>query len=182
MKQCLASAAILASTSFAFCTSAPTGQVSFDATRFAGTWFMQASTLYANDEFGCIKLNISEPSSSKMYAALRSVQLFSLNPFQNGAYTAEDYTVEASTSGLLTYKNLWFINEDWYTVLDTDYDNYAIVYECTSNDPKFLNYKNDDLHIFTRSEAIVTDTDLTTYKATAESKLTGSSARFETLT
>ena len=72
------------------------------------------------------------------------------------------------------------INEDWYTVLDTDYTTYAIAYECTSNDPKFLNYKNDDLHIFTRSET-ASASDLTSYKTKAEAKLSGSTARFETL-
>lgn len=55
---------------------------------------MQASTLYANDEIGCVKLSISEPDAdSDMYAALRAVQLFSFNPLQGGAFIASDYTV-----------------------------------------------------------------------------------------
>mmetsp|Transcript_8116 Transcript_8116/g.9711 ORF Transcript_8116/g.9711 Transcript_8116/m.9711 type:complete len:185 (-) Transcript_8116:69-623(-) len=153
----------------------------FDAKQFAGMWHMQASTLYANDEFGCIKLSISEPNSkSKIYAALRSVQLFSFNPLQNGAFVADDYTLTADSSGKLSYKSLFFINNDWYSVLDTDYTTYAIVYECSSNNPKFLNYRNDDIHIFTRSET-ATDADMVAYKATAEAKKVGSAARFETL-
>ena len=141
---------------------------------------MQASTLYANDEVGCIRLSISEPSEGKSYAALRSVQLFSFNPFQNGAPISQDYTIEATSSGLLSYKTLYFIDTEWYTVVDSDYSTYAIVYECTSNDPKFLNYKNDDMHILTRSET-VTASDLTSYKSKAEAKLSGSTARFETI-
>ena len=80
----------------------------------------------------------------------------------------------------MSYKTALVINNTHYQVLDTDYDNYAIVYQCTKNYPKFLNFRNDDVHIFTRTET-VTDANMTTYKSTAESKVTGSSDRFETL-
>ena len=65
-------------------------------------------------------------------------------------------------------------------MLDTDYTTYAIVYQCSRNYPKFLNFRNDDVHILTR-DASVTDATLDGYMDTAETKLTGSKARFETL-
>ena len=80
----------------------------------------------------------------------------------------------------MKYKTLFFFNNEWYVVLDTDYTSYAIVYECSTNEPKFLNYRNDDIHIFTRSET-VTDANMSSYKAKSEAKLSGSTARFETL-
>ena len=80
----------------------------------------------------------------------------------------------------MSYKQALVINNSFYEVLDTDNTTYAIVYECTKNYPRFLNFRNDDVHILTRSETI-TDANLATYKATAETKVPGSSARFETL-
>ena len=56
-----------------------------------------------------------------------------------------------------------------------------IVYQCTRNYPKFLNFRNDDVHIFTRDET-VTDATLDGYKDLAEAKVPGSKARFEDLT
>jgi len=45
-----------------------------------------------------------------------------------------------------------------------------------------LNYFNDDVHIFTRTETVL-DADLTTYKTTAETKIgvSGFASKFETL-
>ena len=57
--------------------------------------------------------------------------------------------------GELSYEQLWFFKNNFYQVLDTDYTTYAIVYECTSNS-KVLNYSNDDVHVFTRSETAST--------------------------
>ena len=81
---------------------------------------------------------------------------------------------------MLEYKNLWLINHSFYKVLDTDYNTYAIVYQCTENYPKFLNFRNDDVHIFSRSDT-VKDADLSTWKITAETKVAGTKARFEDL-
>lgn len=65
-------------------------------------------------------------------------------------------------------------------MLDTDYDNYAVVYQCTSNWPKLLNIYNDDIHIFTRSESVGGGT-MRMYKRKAEDKIAGSYDRFEDL-
>ena len=75
MKQSLLiAAACLTGQSVALCSGSPASMQGFDSKKFAGNWFMQASTLYANDEIGCVKLSISEPDAdSDMYAALRAV-------------------------------------------------------------------------------------------------------------
>ena len=69
-------------TAQATCSASPATISSFDTDTFAGNWHMQSSTFYNNDEIGCIKLSISTPNENdKLDAALRSVQLFGLNPF-----------------------------------------------------------------------------------------------------
>ena len=174
------------------CTATPTTISNFSAADFAGNWFMQASTFYANDEFGCITFSISEPNTvNKLDAGLRMTQLWSFNPLQSGRYVAQTYSLDYDTSGNMTYKRGFVINNTFYSVLDTDYDNYAIVYQCSRNYPKFLNFRNDDVHILTRASS-VTDANWATWLAAAgetetdplslaESKVTGSEARFETL-
>ena len=163
------------------CTVAPATVSNFDATSFAGNWHMQSSTFYAKDEFGCIKLSFSEPNTNgKVDAGVRMIQLWSFNPLQSGTNRVQSYSLSTTSSGVMTYKSYLVINNTFYQVLDTDYTNYAIVYECTKNYPRFLNFRNDDVHILTRTES-VTDANLLTYKTTAESKVTGSKARFEDL-
>ena len=73
---------------------------------------------------------------------------------------------------------MFFLTRNQYTVMETDYTNYAIIHECTTNSPAFLNYRNDDVHILTRSESVVTAT-LDGYKTAAEGHITGSQTRFE---
>ena len=163
------------------CTATPTTVSDFNAANFAGNWFMQASTFYANDEFGCITFSISEPNTlNKLDAGLRMTQLWSFNPLQSGRYVAQTYSLDYDTSGNMSYKTGFVINNTFYKVLATDYDNYAIVYQCSRNYPKFLNFRNDDVHILTRASS-VTDANLATWKSSAESKVAGSEARFETL-
>ena len=65
-------------------------------------------------------------------------------------------------------------------MLETDYTNYAIVYECSSNDPRLLNYRNDDIHIFTRGETVDAAV-MTGYQDKAEQYLAGSKARLEVI-
>ena len=65
-------------------------------------------------------------------------------------------------------------------MLDTDYTTYAVLYECTGDLSRPLNYSNDNVHILSRSET-VTDANMTTWKGLAEAKVAGSTARFETL-
>ena len=79
--------------------------------------------------------------------------------------------LDHNTSGQLTYKQWFFLTRNQYTVMETDYNTYAILHECTTNGPAFLNYRNDDVHILTRSET-VTSGDLDTYKATANAAIT----------
>lgn len=92
----------------------------------------------------------------------------------------EQWNLNYDTSGNLKKKIAWVIPTKHYMVLDTDYTNYAIVYQCTSNAPYLLNIRNDDVHIFTRSES-VTSSDLTSYKNTANDKIAGTKNRFEDL-
>ena len=161
-------AASLASVANAGCSVTPTTSVTdFDQEQFAGTWFMQSSTFYGNDEFGCVKMTISSENERQLLdASVRAVLLWSVNPTQTGKFVSWQYSVSATDAGAMSYSRLGF-SSDWYKVIDTDYENYAIVYECTRNNPmKILNYKSDNLHIFTRSET-VTDTDLETYKTAA---------------
>ena len=99
---------------------------------------------------------------------------------QSGRYVAETHSLNYDSSGVMTYKTAFVINNTHYQVLDTDNTTYAIVYQCTRNYPKLLNFRNDDVHIFTRSES-VTDATLDGYMDTAETKVPGSKARFETL-
>merc|ERR1719266_3028682 len=163
------------------CTATPTTISGFNAAGFAGNWFMQASTFYANDEFGCITFSISEPNTlNKLDAGLRMTQLWSFNPLQSGRYVAQTYSLDYDTSGNMSYKRAFVVNNTFYSVLDTDYENYAIVYQCSRNYPKFLNFRNDDVHILTRASS-VTDANLATWLSLAESKVAGSEARFETL-
>ena len=148
------SCCLAASLANASCDANPTKMTDFDATKFAGNWHMQATTRYGNDEWGCVKLSISEPDSSKeMDLSLRMVQLFSFNPMQVGAFRASDVSVEHSTNGELTEYRFW-IPYNHYTILETDYTTYAIAYECSENVPQILNYLTDDIHIFTRSETV----------------------------
>merc|ERR1719266_1150871 len=174
------------------CTATPTAISDFNAANFAGNWFMQASTFYANDEFGCITFSISEPNTlNKLDAGLRMTQLWSFNPLQSGRYVAQTYSLDYDTSGNMSYKRAFVVNNTFYSVLATDYVNYAIVYQCSRNYPKFLNFRNDDVHILTR-ESSVTDDNWETWLTAAgetetdplslaESKVAGSEARFETL-
>merc|ERR1712060_152501 len=180
MKSFIATALIAAFAS-GFCTEDPSTVSNFDAEDFAGQWFMQSSTFYANDEVGCITFTISEPNSKdKLDAGLHSVKLFGISPLNAGEIKAESYSLSYDTSGALSYKNLLVIPKSFYKVLDTDYTSYAVVYECTTNPYKFLNYRNDDVHILTRDET-VTDANLDTWKAIAETKISGSEDRFEDL-
>ena len=144
---------------------------------------MQASTYYGNDIFGCVKANISVPDTNgKLDLAIRSVQLWGWNPLQNGQIHAESYELDHKTTGVLTYKTAFVLDTELYKILDTDYTTYAIVYQCSRNAPFVLNYFNDDVHIFTRTETVL-DADLTTYKTTAETKIgvSGFASKFETL-
>ena len=65
-------------------------------------------------------------------------------------------------------------------MLDTDYTNYAVLYQCTTNNWKLLNIRNDDIHILTRSES-VSPSDLESYKNLANDKMAGAKGRFEDL-
>ena len=87
----------------------------FDASSFKGNWFMQASTFYANDEFGCITFSISEPNDqNKLDAGLRMTQLWSFNPLQAGRYVAQTYSLDYTTTGLTSYKTAIVINNTFY--------------------------------------------------------------------
>ena len=174
--------ALVADQALAACTASPTTVSNFDASAFAGIWHMQASTFYANDEEGCFTLSISDPNSSnKLDAALRKIELWSWNPLKSGM-SVQNWSFDYNSSGSLTTKTLGVISSDKYKVLDTDNTSYAVVYECTKDPYHILNYSNDNVHIFTRSET-VTDANLTTYKTTAETKMgiSGFASGFETL-
>merc|ERR1739841_217448 len=128
---------------------------------------MQSSTFYANDQVGCITLNVSTANSSdKLNTSFNSVKLFGANPFNNGEISSKDYSLSYDTSGVLDQRTLG-IKNNFYKVLATDYSTYAVVYECTSDPVKLLNWRNDDIHILARAET-VTSADLDTWKALAE--------------
>ena len=138
---------------------------------------MQSSTFYANDIWGCIKMNISVPDAyGKLDMALRKVQMWGLNPTNSGQIRAESYQLNSTDEGVLTYKVLALLDSEKYTILDTDYTSYLIVYECAQNFPYVLNATQDAVHIFTRSEDDTSN--LTTYKTNAET-LTGLTLSFE---
>ena len=114
--------------------------------------------------------------------ALRKVQLWGFNPLQNGQIHGESYSLSYDDSGEFKHKKLIVLDQTLYNVIETDYTNYAIVYECTRNFPFILNYTEDNIHIFTRSETVTAD-DLTTYKNAAVALITSkSTGDFEDLT
>ena len=159
--------ALLADQALATCTATPTQVSSFDTAAFAGIWHMQASTYYANDEYGCYTMSISTVNANdKLDMALRKIELWSWNPLKTGM-SVDSYSLSYDTTGNLNYKLANLIDTSLYKILDTDNTTYAIVYECTKDLLHPLNYSNDNVHIFTRSET-VTDANLTTYKTTAE--------------
>ena len=111
---------------------------------------------------------------------MRYIKLTDINPWRNGDVMAEDFTLTYDTSGVLKNSLLSVINTNRYKVINTDYTTYAVVYECTRDVSRPLNFANDNVHIFSRSET-VTDANLTTWKNLAEAAVSGSSAKFETL-
>ena len=140
MRTSLVAACMTAAIS-ASCSNQATVMTDFAEDTFAGNWHMQASTFYANDIWGCIKMNISVPDAyNKLDMALRKVQMWGLNPTNSGQIHAESYQLNSTTDGVLTYKVLALLDSPKYTVLETDYTTYAIVYECSKNFPYVLNY------------------------------------------
>lgn len=165
----------------AACSATVPEMTDFDGTQFAGLWNIQSSTYFANDAVGCIKFQSSEPNSrdQKLDIALRSVSLFSSVPTRGGNISVEAFQLDHATTGKLTYDQVGgLLEQTKYTVMETDYTNYAILHECTSNSFRVLNYKSDDVHILTRSESVDSAT-LDGYKTSAEALITGSESRFE---
>ena len=77
-----------------------------------------------------------------------------INPWQNGNVMAEEFTLSYDTSGVLKDSLLYLLSTNKYKVINTDYTTYAVVYECTRDVAHPLNFSNDNVHIFTRSETI----------------------------
>ena len=128
-----------------------------------------------------MNLSISQPNhSNKLDSSLRYIKLTDINPWRRGDIMSEDFTLSYDTSGTLKNTLLYALSTNRYKVIATDNTTYAVVYECTKDASRPLNYSNDNVHIFSRSETVTT-ANLTTWKATAEAAVTGSSAKFETL-
>lgn len=112
---CMLAAGLLSETAFARCTAEPTKMSDFNAANFAGVWNMQASTFYASDEFGCAEFSVSEPNDDdRLDASLRMVQLFSLNPFQNGNIFNTAYNLDYSTTGELKDRFALLFDRNFY--------------------------------------------------------------------
>ena len=63
------------------CNESPAG-VAFTPDDFAGTWYMQKSTKYNKEKYGCVTWAVSEPdSSSKVRATFRYMKTFDWWPF-----------------------------------------------------------------------------------------------------
>ena len=124
------------------CKESPAGISGFDPTAFAGTWFLQKSTMYNKEKYGCYAWALSDKNSNdKILSTTRYMATFDWWPFwyDIGQAYAEDATYGFEDDGTIVRSAL-FPNKK---VIFTDYNNYAVVYECSLYIPHVLNMRAD---------------------------------------
>ena len=143
--------AVNATTSDGYCQKVTIKQ-NFDVTKYVGTWFEQARDVDFNYEFfDCNQAHYTLNTDNSI-AVVNSEYDESMGQISSKEAKA---VCEGSSAKCKVYF-VPFIGGD-YQVLDTDYENFAIVYSCGN---KFFTPQKDELvWILTREETISAELD-----------------------
>ena len=107
---------------------------------------------------------MSPNADDKLETAFSANKMFSWNMFEKGKQSVSSAKLAYSDTGVLTQSQMLGLRETEHSrVIDTDYTDYAVVYHCSTdhNVGSFLDGKQQQIQIFTRSGTLDAATELT---------------------